>query len=145
MVDTQRPPGSVSAEISRDAVQLFREYTGRGPTRARTTINGDLVVILLGSTLLKAERSLISSGDAETVLKVRHKFQGVMREELTEAVERAVGRKVIAFMSDNHVDPDLAAEVFVLEPDGDGAGADGDGATPTVTEAHGDAEIDLKA
>jgi uncharacterized protein YbcI len=123
MVDTERPAGSVSAEISRDAVQLFREYTGRGPTRARTTISGDLVVILLGSTLLKAERSLISSGDEQTVLHVRHKFQGVMKQELIATVERAVGRKVIAFMSDNHVDPDLAAEVFVLEPDGDGASA----------------------
>jgi uncharacterized protein YbcI len=118
MADMERPPGSIAAEISRDAVQLFRDYTGRGPTQARTTINGDLVVILLGSTLLKAERSLISSGDAETVLGLRHKFQGVMREDLTAAVERAVGRKVIAFMSDNHVDPDMAAEVFVLEPDG---------------------------
>jgi hypothetical protein len=27
-----------------------------------------------------------------------------------------VERKVIAFMSENHVDPDMAAEVFVLEP-----------------------------
>jgi hypothetical protein len=25
-------------------------------------------------------------------------------------------RKVVAFMSDNHIDPDYAAEVFVLEP-----------------------------
>jgi hypothetical protein len=25
-------------------------------------------------------------------------------------------RKVIGFMSDNHIDPDLAVEVFVLEP-----------------------------
>jgi uncharacterized protein YbcI len=131
MADTERPPGSVSAEISRDAVQLFREYTGRGPTQARTTFNGDLVVIILGSTLLKAERSLISSGDADTVLGLRHKFQGVMRADLTAAVERATGRKVIAFMSDNHVDPDMAAEVFVLEPDGHGPAqevdVDGDG------------------
>ena len=27
-----------------------------------------------------------------------------------------VNRKVIAFMSQNHIDPDLAIEVFVLEP-----------------------------
>jgi len=39
-----------------------------------------------------------------------------MRADLIEIVERHLGRKVIAFMSQNHIDPDLAVEVFVLEP-----------------------------
>jgi uncharacterized protein YbcI len=104
--------GSPSAEISRSAVQLLREYTGRGPTRARTTINTDSVMIVLGDILTKGERKLAESGKAERVLDVRHDFQMVMREELVAMVER----KVIAFMSDNHLDPDLAVEVFILEP-----------------------------
>jgi uncharacterized protein YbcI len=41
-----------------------------------------------------------------------------LRDELIEAVEEAMGRKVIAFMSQNHIDPDLAVEIFILEPDG---------------------------
>jgi hypothetical protein len=40
----------------------------------------------------------------------------VMRDELIELVERELDRKVIAFMSQNHIDPDLAVEFFVLEP-----------------------------
>ena len=47
---------------------------------------------------------------------MRHRFQLAMREDLVGAVELATERKVIAFMSDNHIDPDMAAEVFVLEP-----------------------------
>jgi len=39
-----------------------------------------------------------------------------MTEECSEAVEEITGRKVIAFMSANHVEPDLAAEIFILEP-----------------------------
>jgi hypothetical protein len=31
-------------------------------------------------------------------------------------VEKLTDRKVIAFMSDNHIDPDLGIESFVLEP-----------------------------
>jgi hypothetical protein len=31
-------------------------------------------------------------------------------------VEALTGRKVIAFMSDNHVEPDMAVEIFVVEP-----------------------------
>ena len=108
--------GSPSAEISRSAVQLLREYTGRGPTKARTTINTDSVMVVLGDILTKGERKLAESGKADRVLDVRHDFQVVMREELVAAVERVLERKVVAFMSDNHIDPDLAVEVFILEP-----------------------------
>jgi hypothetical protein len=38
-----------------------------------------------------------------------------MREDLVSIVERQLERRVIAFMSQNHIDPDLAVEVFVLE------------------------------
>ena len=108
--------GSPNAQISRSAVQTLRDYTGRGPTRARTTINTDSVMIVLGDILTKGERKLADSGKAERVLAVRHDFQLVMREELVAAVERTLDRKVIAFMSDNHLDPDIAVEVFILEP-----------------------------
>ncbi len=40
-----------------------------------------------------------------------------MRDDLIALVERQLDRKVIAFMSQNHIAPDLAVEVFVLEPD----------------------------
>ena len=108
--------GSPSEKISRSAVQLLREYTGRGPTRARTTINTDSVMVVLGDTLTKGERKLAESGKAQRVLDVRHDFQLVMREELVAMVERTLDRNVIAFMSDNHLDPDLAVEIFILEP-----------------------------
>ena len=39
-----------------------------------------------------------------------------MRNDLVGIVEGQLDRKVIAFMSQNHIDPDLAVEVFVLEP-----------------------------
>jgi uncharacterized protein YbcI len=71
--------------------------------------------VLLADTLTKGERRLAESGHAERILGLRHDFQEVMREELIEIVERHLGRKVIAFMSQNHIDPDLAVEVFVLE------------------------------
>jgi uncharacterized protein YbcI len=109
------PAGVISAAISNGAVKVLNEYTGRGPTRARTTIGPDMVVILLGDTLTKAERTLSKNGDAHWVLDMRRRFQEAMREDLVGIVETETGRNVIAFMSDNHIDPDLAAELFVLE------------------------------
>jgi uncharacterized protein YbcI len=115
-VPDQRNEGSPHAEISRAAVQLLREYTGRGPTKARTTINHDSVMIVLGDILTKGERRLAEGGKADRVLEVRHDFQMVMQDDLVKAVETALHRKVIAFMSDNHLNPDLAVEIFILEP-----------------------------
>jgi uncharacterized protein YbcI len=115
--------GIRAADISNRAVQLLHDYTGRGPTRAHTVINRDSVLILLGDTLTKGERTLAADGQAKFVLDMRHRFQMAMREDLIAAVEIVMERKVVAFMSDNHIDPDMAAEVFVLEPVSDGGAA----------------------
>ena len=110
----------VSSQISETAVQLLREYTGRGPTKAKTTISTESVLVVLGDTLTRGERQLVATGKADRVLTLRHDFQLVMRDELVGAVEAATGREVIAFLSQNHIDPDLAVEVFILQPEGDG-------------------------
>jgi predicted naringenin-chalcone synthase len=60
----------------------------------------------------------VDNGKTDKVIELRHDFQMVMREDLIGIVERQLERKVIAFMSQNHIDPDLAVEVFVLQPDG---------------------------
>lgn len=113
---TSSQRGSVAQAISNGAVQIVRDYTGRGPTKAKTTISDDLVVVVLADILLKAEQTLVDRGKGELVVELRHEFQRTMREDLNALVENALGRKVIAFMSDNHVNPDMAVEVFVLAP-----------------------------
>jgi uncharacterized protein YbcI len=109
--------GSVTAAVANAVVRLVREYTGRGPTRARAVISKDLVSVVMGDVLTKAERKLVEDGKRELVLQVRQEFQKTMREDLIAAVEMLTERKVIAFMSDNHIDPDMAVESFVLEPE----------------------------
>jgi uncharacterized protein YbcI len=110
------PDGQVGAAVSNAIVHLVREYTGRGPTRARTYYSGDLVSVVMADALTKADRSLVADGKGDLVRHVRQEFQRTMREDMVEAVESITERKVIAFMSDNHVDPDMAIEAFVLEP-----------------------------
>jgi uncharacterized protein YbcI len=115
---TQDADGLVSADISRGAVQLLAEYTGRGPTRAHTLINRDAITILLRDALTRGERSLVTMGMGDHVLSTRDKYQVAMRDDLIDLVEGVSGRKVIAFLSANHLDPDIGAETFVLEPEG---------------------------
>jgi uncharacterized protein YbcI len=97
-------------------VQVLHRHTGRGPTKAKTTINENIVTVLLADKLTKGERTLVENGRADRVIQIRHDYQLVMRDDLVGIVERELDRKVIAFMSQNHIDPDLAVEVFVLEP-----------------------------
>jgi uncharacterized protein YbcI len=107
--------GELGASISRAVVRLLSEQTGRGPTKARTTIDQDLVVVLLHDGMTQAERSLAEAGREAEVLLIRRTFQETMRPAMVSAVESLTERRVVTFMSANALDPDAAAEVFVLD------------------------------
>jgi uncharacterized protein YbcI len=108
-------PQSPTALICQGAVQLFRDYTGKGPPQARVSVKDDLVLIVLRGTLTKAESKLAAAGCEKEVLRLRDAAQGAMRDQLVALVEQQVGRKVEAFFSNNSIDPDLAIELFVLD------------------------------
>ena len=113
-VDESSEPGRLAASISTAVVHAFAEHTGRGPTRARTTIDGDLIVVILKDGQTKAERALVRAGRGDAVLQLRRVFQEAMRDDLVRIVERLTQRTVQAFMSANHNEPDAAAEIFIL-------------------------------
>jgi uncharacterized protein YbcI len=123
------PSSSKTSAISNMVVHAMSEYTGRGPTKARTYLDDDLVTVVLQDTLTKCERSLVSDDLEELVLTMRKAFQGTMRRDLIDGVERIIGRDVIACLSDNQIDPDIAVEVFLLAPAADDHGA-GAGVSP---------------
>ena len=85
----------------------------------RTVIQGEYVVCFLHDIYTPVERTLIKDGHLAEVRETRTLFQDAMRPELTLAVEEATGRKVVQFMSQVAFDPDMAAEIFVLEANGD--------------------------
>ena len=105
------------AAVTRGIVQIHSQYFGKGPTHARTDrIGDDGLVCVLRDTLTSVELTLIERGQGQQVLSLRRAFQDAMAEEFKRAVEDATGRKVLAFLSQAHLDPDLAAELFFLEP-----------------------------
>lgn len=115
---TSQAGGHKTAAISTLTVRLFSQYTGRGPTKARTFVNDDLVTIVLQDTLTKAEQTLVERERGALVLATRATFQEIMRDDLVAGIEGILGRKVIAFLSANHVAPDVAVESFILAPVG---------------------------
>jgi uncharacterized protein YbcI len=118
MPSTEEPHSErqeLALAISTAVVGVLRDHTGRGPTQARTYIADDLVTCVVRDTLTKGERTLVEHGRGEHVLNTRKEWQDTMGAELTAAVEELTKRKVIAYLSQNHIDPDLGIESFVLE------------------------------
>jgi uncharacterized protein YbcI len=107
--------GDLREAINNLVVGVFSQQTGRGPTKARSFLTGDLVICLVEETLTRGERSLAAAGRAETVLQMRSDFQEAMREELVVGIEELTGRTVAAFLASNSIEPDMASEVFVLD------------------------------
>jgi uncharacterized protein YbcI len=108
--------GVAAVKISNLVVQLFRTHTGRGPTKSRTSIETNMITVVLRDTLTSGERNLVAQGQSDLVVRLRRAYQRMMHDELIAGVEELTQRKVSALLSDNHVDPDVAVEVFVLEP-----------------------------
>jgi uncharacterized protein YbcI len=108
--------GQLAAAISNTVVRALARTTGRGPTKAKTTLGENGVFVVLQDSLTVGEQALTAAGQGAAVLDLRRRWQGVMEHDVSREIEVLTGRKVVGFMSDNHIDPDLAVEVFVLEP-----------------------------
>jgi uncharacterized protein YbcI len=112
---TRSASGRLNAAVARAVVHAHNEYRGRGPTKAQAFFNQQVLVVLMEDTLTKAERSLVRDGKNDAVFELRRQMQSTMRADLVASIEDLTGRKVIAFMSANHIAPDYAAELFVLD------------------------------
>jgi uncharacterized protein YbcI len=110
----QKALGEIRATISREIVRLQAEYYGKGPTKAKTHIFDDLVVVVLEETFTPAEKTLAQRGEAEAIQHIRRRFQQQMAEDFVSVVEQATGRKVRAFLSDTNIPEDVSVETFLL-------------------------------
>ena len=108
--------GEVLTAISDGLVALLKEFYGRGPTRAKSYYQDDLVVCLLRGGFTRVEQTLLEGGRGSAVIQQRMEFQDLMRQQFETVIENATGRRVIGFMSGNQQDPDIMCKVFILAP-----------------------------
>ncbi len=107
--------GQALAELSEAMVALHRDHFGRGPSAAKSFVDGEMVVCMLSDIYTAAERTLITADQAEHVRRTRVLHQEALAGEYKASVERIMRRPVAAFLSAVHVDPDVAIEVFLLD------------------------------
>lgn len=109
---------SASSSITTAVVRLMHEHTGRGPTKARTIIHPDVIIVTLRDVLGPSERRLVDHGQPVIVLDTRRAYQNQMRAGLIEIVERVMSpRTVEVLLSDTSTESDITVEVFVMHDD----------------------------
>ena len=116
--------GHLLSAISNSIVRILRERYGRGPMKAKTYALDDIIVVVLrAGGFTAAEQTMIDSVEPDRVVEMREDFQRVMAHDYKETIERLTDRKVLAFLSNAHVEPELTLEVFFVDRPLDGFGA----------------------
>jgi uncharacterized protein YbcI len=116
--------GQLLAAISTKIVAILRDHYGRGPMKAKTYALDDVIVVVMrGSGFTPLEKTIMESGQPERVVSMRHEFQNIMTQRFTETIEELTGRKVLAFLSQAHVQPDITMEIFFVDAPLEGFGA----------------------
>jgi len=107
--------GELNAAITSALIAIQTRYLGRGPSTASTFHKDNVIVTLLHNVMTHAEQSLAAAGNSDAVTHMHHLFQTTMENDFREAIERLTDRKVIAFISGNNINPDIASELFILD------------------------------
>jgi uncharacterized protein YbcI len=113
--DDRLTGGELNAAVTSALIGIHNEYLGRGPKSASSFHHNNVVVTLMHDVLTPADKAVSLADRDDAVIGIRHLYQQAMQADFTAAVERLTERKVIAFISGNHLEPDIAAEVFVLD------------------------------
>jgi uncharacterized protein YbcI len=120
---TSETVGEMLAAISTRIVQLLRENYGRGPSRAKSYAIDDCIVCVLRNGFTAHERTIVEGGDPGRVIEMRQDFQRLMERQYRETIETITGRRVVAFLSQAHLEPDITLEIFFLDRPMNGSAA----------------------
>jgi uncharacterized protein YbcI len=116
--------GHLLAAISTSIVGILREHYGRGPMKAKTYALDDIIVVVMrGSGFTPLEQTIMDSGEPDRVIAMREDFQRVMAARYKHTIEDLTGRRVLAFLSQAHVEPDITMEIFFIDGPLEGFGA----------------------
>jgi uncharacterized protein YbcI len=107
--------GELDSALTNELVGVHTGYLGHGPKTASTFYRGNVVVTVMHDVLTKAEKILAQTGRHGDVSEARGILHQEMETDFRAVVERLTGRKVLAFLSANQIEPDVAAAIFILD------------------------------
>ncbi len=115
--DTERG-GELLSRISNEMVKAQKEFFGKGPTKAKSYMLDDMLIIVMRGGMTTAEETMLEFGHADQVREFRQLFENAMTERLTGKMEELTGRKIVTYQSQILFDPHVVIEMFVFDSDG---------------------------
>ncbi len=98
-------------------VGLHQRYHNREPVTAKTLMLGDdLLACVLGGVYTDVEKTMIEIQRTTLVQETRDAFQNAMQDRFIDVIQRLSGRRVLAFLSNHHVGPDIEIELLLPAP-----------------------------
>ena len=110
--------GGLLARISNEMVRAQKEFFGKGPTKAKSYMLDDMLIIVMRGGMTTAEKTMLDFGQEDQVRQFRQLFENEMTERLTKGMEELTGRTIINYQSQVMFDPDLVVEMFVFDSEG---------------------------
>lgn len=107
--------GKLLSEINSQIVSCVRQHYGRGPVKAKTYVLDDVIFCVLSDGFTAIERTMMEGGEPDRVLEMRRTFHRLMKTRYSEMIEELTGRDVLAVLSQAHVEPNLAIEMFLMD------------------------------
>lgn len=108
-------PSPLLSRISNEMVSAQKEYFGRGPTKAKSYLLDDFLVVVMRGVLLPVEKTMLEAGKEDIVRQYRQDFQNAMTERLVGKIEELTGRKILTYQAQVLFDPDLMIELFFFD------------------------------
>jgi uncharacterized protein YbcI len=110
------------AAVTEVMVGFHKRYYHRAPVTAKTLLLGDeLLICVLGGIYNDVEMTMIELQRTTIVQETRSAFQSAMQRRFITAIENLSGRQVAAFISNQHIGPDIEVELFMFAPRSVGA------------------------
>ena len=101
--------------VTESMIALHERYHHRVPVTAKSMMMSDeLLACIMGGVYTDIEKTMIELQRQTVVQETRSAFQDAMQDRFIDEVERLSGRRVMTFMSNSHVGPDLEIELFIL-------------------------------
>jgi uncharacterized protein YbcI len=96
-------------------VGMMKRYYGKGPTKAKSYLLDDFLIVVMRGGTTRAEQTLLDADREDTVRAFRQTFENEMGDRLTNLVEELTGRKVVNYQSQVLFDPDISIEIFFFD------------------------------
>jgi uncharacterized protein YbcI len=115
--DTPLVGDELLSAVTVSMVALHERYHHRTPVSAKSQMLGDdLLACVLAGVYTDVEKTMIELQQSTVVQETRSAFQNAMQRKFIDEVQRLSGRGVLAFISNQHVGPDIEIELFMLAP-----------------------------